>query len=59
MATKTINGKLRVHEKAKKPKNGEIKIFVDSVILKKASKALFDFDIEKYVSKKDLQAWKK
>ncbi len=60
MSTKTINSKYRAEpEKSKKSKNGQIKIYVDSTILKKASKALFDFDIEKYVSKKDLRAWKK
>lgn len=39
----------------KKPKSILGKIFVDKKILKKAKKALFDFDIEKFVSKKDLR----
>jgi hypothetical protein len=34
------------------------KMNVDETIIKHASQALFDFDIEKYVTKKDLKAWK-
>jgi len=34
------------------------KVFVDEEILKKAKKALFDFDIEKFVKKKELKSWK-
>ena len=42
----------------KQPKSISGKIFVDFEILKTAKKALFDFDIEKFVSKKDLKLWK-
>lgn len=35
------------------------KVYVDADIIKQASKNLFDFDIEKFISKKDLKLWKK
>jgi hypothetical protein len=41
------------------PKNILGKLKVDSKTIQKASKAIFDFDIEKFVTKKDLKAWKK
>jgi uncharacterized protein (UPF0335 family) len=42
----------------KMPKKVLGKIFVDKKLLEKAKKALFDFDIEKFVTKKDLKSWK-
>jgi uncharacterized protein (UPF0335 family) len=42
----------------KMPKKVLGKIFVDKKLLEKAKKALFDFDIEKFVNKKDLKSWK-
>ncbi len=42
----------------KKPKSVLGKIYVDPKTLKQAVKALFDFDIEKFVSKKDLKLWR-
>jgi len=42
----------------KKPKGILGKLFVDKEILEKAKKAVFDFDIENLVSKKDLKLWK-
>jgi hypothetical protein len=43
----------------KKPKSILGKIFVDKKILDKAKKALFDFDIERFVTKNDLKSWRK
>lgn len=40
------------------PKDIFGKMQVDEEILKKAKKAIFDFDIEKFVSKKDVKSWK-
>jgi len=42
----------------KMPKKVLGKIFVDKKFLEKAKKALFNFDIEKFVTKKDLKSWK-
>lgn len=42
----------------KKPKNILGKVRVDDKVIKQAKKALFNFDIEKYISKKDLLVWK-
>jgi uncharacterized protein (UPF0335 family) len=42
----------------KMPKKVLGKIFVDKKLLEKAKKALFNFDIEKFVTKKDLKSWK-
>lgn len=46
-------------QQLKQPKSILGKITVDSKVIKKASKALFDFDIEKFVTKRDLNSWKK
>jgi chaperonin cofactor prefoldin len=62
MSTQTLIQKIDKIEKElkeiKKPKSILGKIYVDSEILEQASKALFDFDIEKFVSKKDLKLWR-
>ena len=62
MTTQTLIKKIEKIEKElnilKQPKNILGKIYVDSKTIKQASKALFDFDIEKFVSKKDLKLWK-
>jgi hypothetical protein len=42
-----------------KPKGVLGKMHIDEHTLKEAKKGLFDFDIEKYVSKKDVAQWKK
>ena len=42
-----------------KPKSILGKVHVDEHTLKEAKRGLFDFDIEKYVSKKDVVQWKK
>lgn len=42
----------------KQPKSILGKLTIDERILKNASRALFDFDIEKFVAKKDLKSWK-
>ncbi len=42
-----------------KPKSILGKMKVDDAVLQQAAKAPFDFDIEKYVSKKDVERWKK
>ncbi len=61
MANQTLVKKIGRIEKElkelKKPKSILGKVYVDSEILKKAKKALFDFDIEKFISKKDLKIW--
>jgi len=44
--------------KIKQPKSILGKIHVDEKILEQTKKAIFDFDIEKFVSKKDLKKWK-
>lgn len=62
MLTQTLIKKIEKIEKElkelKKPKSILGKIYVDSDILKQASKTLFDFDIEKFVTKKDIKLWK-
>ncbi len=62
MTTQTLIKKIEKIEKElsefKQPKSILGKIYIDSEIFKKASKALFDFDIEKFISKKDLKLWK-
>ena len=61
MTTQALIKKIEKIEKElikfKQPKSILGKIYVDEKILKQASKTLFDFDIEKFVSKKDLK-WK-
>lgn len=61
MTTQTIIKKIEKLERElkelKKPKSILGKLYVDSDILKQASKALFDFDIEKFVTKKDIKLW--
>lgn len=62
MTTKTLIKKIEKLEKElkeiKMPKKILGKVFVDKKLLEKAKKALFDFDIEKFVTKKDLKSWK-
>ncbi|MBI3599850.1 MAG: hypothetical protein HY097_04315 [Nitrospinae bacterium] len=62
MTTQTIIKKIEKIERElkelKKPKSILGKLYVDSDILKQASKALFDFDIGKFVTKKDIKLWK-
>ena len=62
MNTKTLTKKIEKLEKEleeiKMPKKILGKIFVDEKILEKAKKALFNFDIEKFVTKKNLKSWK-
>jgi len=63
MTTQTILKKIEKIEQEltqlQQPKSILGKFEVDSATLKKASKALFDFDIEKFVTKKDLKIWRK
>jgi uncharacterized protein (UPF0335 family) len=62
MTLKTLIKKVEKLEKElkeiKMPKKVLGKIFVDKKLLEKAKKALFNFDIEKFVTKKDLKSWK-
>ena len=62
MNTKTLTKKIEKLEKEleeiKMPKKILGKIFVDEKLLEKAKKALFNFDIEKFVTKKNLKSWK-
>jgi hypothetical protein len=62
MITKTLIKKIEKLEKElkeiKMPKKVLGKIFVDKKLLEKVKKALFNFDIEKFVTKKDLKSWK-
>jgi hypothetical protein len=62
MTTETLIKKVEKLEKElkeiKMPKKVLGKIFVDKKLLEKAKKALFNFDIEKFVTKKDLKSWK-
>lgn len=63
MSTQTLIEKIEKIEQEltnfKKPKQVLGKIYIDQEILKKAKKAIFDFDIEKFITKKDLKLWKK
>lgn len=62
MTTKTLEKKVEKLEKElkeiKMPKKILGKIYVDEKLLEKAKKALFKFDIEKYVKKEELKLWK-
>lgn len=62
MSTQLLVKKIEKLEKAliafKQPKDIMGKVRVDGKILKQAERALFKFDIEKFVSKKDLRSWK-
>jgi hypothetical protein len=62
MTTQLLLEKIKKLEKElkeiKMPQKILGKVFVDEKILKKAKKALFDFDIEKFVKKKELKSWK-
>jgi hypothetical protein len=62
MTTETLIKKVEKLEKElkeiKMPKKILGKVFVDKKLLEKAKKALFNFDIEKFVTKKDLKSWK-
>lgn len=62
MTTQALTKKIEKIEKEilllKEPKSILAKIHVDKELIQKAKKALFDFDIEKFVTKKDLKAWK-
>ncbi len=48
----------KILSEIKKPKSILGKIYVDEKILKQTSRALFDFDIEKFITKKDLKLCK-
>ncbi|HLX11207.1 MAG TPA: hypothetical protein VKS81_00205 [Bacteroidota bacterium] len=52
---KRIEKELRV---LRQPKAIVPKMIVDEGILRQATGAIFDFDIEKFVTAKDLRAWK-
>ena len=56
---KRIEGIEQELKEMKRPKSILGKLTVNSKLIKKASKALFDFDIEKFVTKRDLNSWKK
>jgi len=62
MTTKTLIQKVEKLEKElreiKMPKKILGKVFVDEKILEKAKRALFDFDIEKFIKKGELKSWK-
>lgn len=62
MTTKTLIEKVEKLEKElkeiKMPKKILGKVYVDEKLLEKAKKALFKFDIEKYVKKEELKSWK-
>jgi len=62
MSTQILIKKIKKLEKEinrlKQPKSVLVKMKVDNKVITEAKKALFDFDIEKFVSKKDLKAWK-
>lgn len=62
MTTKTIEAKIEKLEKElkeiKMPKKILGKVYVDEKLLEKAKKALFKFDIEKFVTQEDLKSWK-
>ncbi|TSC75428.1 MAG: hypothetical protein G01um101430_270 [Parcubacteria group bacterium Gr01-1014_30] len=62
MTTQALTQKIEKLEKEilllKEPKSILAKVHVDEELVQKAKKALFNFDIEKFVSKKDLKAWK-
>lgn len=62
MTTETLIKKIEKLEKElkeiKMPKEILGKVFVDEKILEKAKKAFFNFDIEKFVKKKELKSWK-
>ena len=63
MTIQAITQKLEKIEQAleelKQPKSILGKFVIDSKTIEKASQVLFDFDIEKFVTKKDLKSWKK
>lgn len=48
----------KAHQIAGQVGTREPKFIITDVLLQKAKKALFDLDIEKFVSKKDVTAWK-
>ena len=62
MTTETLIRKIEKLEKElkeiKMPKKILGKVFVDEKILEKAKRALFDFDIEKFIKKGELKSWK-
>ncbi|MDP2209164.1 MAG: hypothetical protein Q8K98_10405 [Bacteroidota bacterium] len=62
MNIKTLERKVNRLEKEilklKQSKQIFAKMDIDTNLIEKASEMLFDFDIEKYVSKKDLAQWK-
>ncbi len=62
MNIKTLERKVNRLEKeiSKLKQSNQIfaKMDIDTNLIEKASKMLFDFDIEKYVSKKDIAQWK-
>jgi|GEM_PF-5034137 hypothetical protein len=62
MSTQTLTKKIETIEKELKklaqPKSIIPKMYVDEHLLQHASKAIFDFDIEKYVTPQDVKRWK-
>ena len=63
MATETLIKKIEKIEQElvqfQQPKSVLGKLRVDEKLLKKAKSMLFDFDIEKFITPKDLKLWKK
>jgi hypothetical protein len=62
MTTQALLEKIKKLEKElkeiKTPQKFLGKVFVDEKILEEAKKALFNFDIEKFIKKKELKSWK-
>jgi hypothetical protein len=62
MTTQALLEKIKKLEKElkeiKTPKKFLGKVFVDEKLLEEAKKALFNFDIEKFIKKKELKSWK-
>ena len=63
MTTQLLEKKIQKIEREieilKKPKSVLSGVYVDEKLIASAKKSVFDFDIEKFVSKKDLKIWKK
>jgi hypothetical protein len=62
MTTQALLEKIKKLEKElkeiKTPQKFLGKVFVDEKLLEEAKKALFNFDIEKFIKKKELKSWK-
>jgi hypothetical protein len=63
MTVQTLAKKVSLLEKKiislEMPSSVLVKLFVDEEVIDKAKKAVFDFDIDKFVSAKDLNLWSK